>query len=198
MTTPYGISRSNGIQKGFVNTPIIGPLNSTQYPFTMPFHSYGRLNGLRPTPPQFFSSQEPVNSQMYSNARSHYLRASGLNTNRKVEQEFLAKGSEPMTNYISSSNKRVPVSKHMNYIQPMQSSMKTNIMKSVAIGKSSYKIGLPLESSIGSKNYDTSYTRTALRRARSSGNVAPKKKGSIYNSMQSSVNGWGAIPRMNY
>jgi hypothetical protein len=34
MTTPYGISTSIGSQtfQGYVNAPILGPLNSSQYP----------------------------------------------------------------------------------------------------------------------------------------------------------------------
>jgi hypothetical protein len=57
MTTPYGISRSIGSQsfQGYVNAPIIGPLNSSQYPNAMPYHSYGTLTGQRPTPPQFYA-----------------------------------------------------------------------------------------------------------------------------------------------
>ena len=78
--------------------------------------------------------------------------------------------------------------------------MYTNIKKSVAVGKSAYKVGLPLEDPIGSKSYDTSFRRSALRRARSGGCTAPKKKGSIYNYSltQSGINGWGSIPKMNY
>jgi hypothetical protein len=88
----------------------------------------------------------------------------------------------------------------MNYIAPLPGSMYTNVKKSIAIGKSVYKVGLPLSAPISSKNYDTNVTNSARRRARSSGSVAPKKKGSIYNTSltQSGINGWGSIPRQNY
>ena len=78
--------------------------------------------------------------------------------------------------------------------------MYTNILKSIAIGKSAYKVGLPLADPIGTKSYDTSFRRTALRRARSGGCTAPKKKGSIYNYTltQPGINAWGSIPRQNY
>ena len=78
--------------------------------------------------------------------------------------------------------------------------MYTNILKSIAVGKSAYKVGLPLQAPIGSKSYDTSYRRSALQRARSGGCSAPKKKGSIYNTSlrQSGINGWGSIPKSNY
>jgi hypothetical protein len=78
--------------------------------------------------------------------------------------------------------------------------MRTSIVKSVAVGKSAYKVGLPLEAPFGSKSYDTSFRKSALQRARSGGCTAPKKKGSIYNYSltQSGINGWGSIPKMNY
>jgi hypothetical protein len=88
----------------------------------------------------------------------------------------------------------------MNYIQPIPSSMYNNQLKAVAIGKSAYKVGLPLEAPISSKSYDTSLRRSALQRARSGGSVAPKKKGSIYNTSLRSpgINGWGSLPRTGY
>jgi hypothetical protein len=78
--------------------------------------------------------------------------------------------------------------------------MYTNIRKSIAVGKSAYKVGLPLAAPIGTKSYDNSFRRTALQRARSGGCTAPRKKGSIYNYSltQPGINGWGSIPRQNY
>ena len=66
--------------------------------------------------------------------------------------------------------------------------------------KSSYKIGLPNEAPISTKSYNQSYMRSCLRKSRSGGCVAPKKKGSIYNTSlcQPGINSWGAIPRQNY
>lgn len=202
MTTPYGISTSNGSQtfQGFVNAPINGPLNSSQFPNVMPYHSYGILTGLRPTPPQFYSGQEPVNADMSTYARAQYLRATALSAKQKASQDALGKESSPVTKVSYSTQRQYPVSSHVNYIEPIPSSMRTSIVKSVAVGKSAYKVGLPLEAPIGSKSYDTSFRRSALRRARSSGCSAPKKKGSIYNYSltQPGINGWGSIPRMNY
>ena len=202
MTTPYGISVSKGSQtfQGYVNAPINGPLNSSQFPCTIPYHSYGILTGQRPTPPQFFPGQEPVYAEMSTNARAQYLRATSLSAKQKAIQDALGKESSVITKVIPSSQRQVAVSTHMNYIQPIPSSMRTNIVKSVAVGKSAYKVGLPLEAPIGTKSYDTSFKRSALRRARSGGSVAPKKKGSIYNYSltQSGINGWGSVPRMNY
>ena len=202
MTNPYGISRSIGSQtfQGYVNAPIIGPLNSSQYPNAMPYHSYGILTGQRPTPQQFYPGQEPVNSEMSVNARAQYHRATGLSSTQKAEQELLGKLSTPITKVSYSSQRQFAISSHVNYIAPIEGSTYTNIKKSIDVGKSAYKVGLPLEAPIGSKSYDTSFRRSALRRARSGGCTAPKKKGSIYNYnlTQPGINAWGSIPRQNY
>ena len=202
MSTPYGISVSKGSQsfQGFVNAPIIGPLDSSKYPNTMIYHSYGILAGQRPSPPQFFPSQEPVYAEMSVNARAQYLRATALSSRQKAIQDALGKLSRPTTKVLYSSQRQIPISTHVNYIAPSPGSMYTNIKKSIAVGKSAYKVGLPLEAPIGSKSYDTSFRRSALRRARSGGCTAPKKKGSIYNYSlsQPGINGWGSAPRQNY
>ncbi len=202
MTTPYGISTSIGSQtfQGYVNAPILGPLNSSQYPNAMPYHSYGILTGQRPTPPQFYPGQEPVYAEMSVNARAQYLRATDISVKEKARQDALGKLSAPTTKVSYSSQRQFPVSTHVNYIAPIPGSMYTNIRKSIAVGKSAYKVGLPLAAPIGSKSYDNSFRRTALQRARSGGCTAPKKKGSIYNYSltQPGINGWGSIPRQNY
>jgi hypothetical protein len=202
MTTPYGISTSIGSQsfQGYVNAPILGPLNSSQYPNAMPYHNYGILTGQRPTPPQFFPGQEPVYSEMSVNARAQYLRATALSSKEKSIQNALGKQSAPVTKVSYSSQRQFAVSSHVNYIQPIPSSMRTDIVKSIAVGKSAYKVGLSLIEPIGTKSYDTSFRRSALRRARSGGCTAPKKKGSIYNYSltQPGINGLGSIPRQNY
>jgi hypothetical protein len=202
MTTPYGITTSIGSQtfSGFTNAPINGPLNSAQYPNTMQYHSYGTLAGVRPTPPQFFPSQEPINAEMSTNARAQYIRATSLNARQKAYQDMIGKMSGSITKMNYSTQRQYAVSSHMNYIQPVSSSMLTNIKKSIAVGKSVYKVGLPVEAPISTKSYDTSFRRASLQRARSGGCTAPKKKGSIYNYSltQSGINGWGSIPRQNY
>lgn len=199
MTTPYGISTSIGSQtfQGFVNAPVTGPLTTNNYPFSMAYHSYGSLAGQRPTPPQF---QDPVFSTMNTNARRQYLRATSISTIEKMKQDLLGKLSTPVNKTIHSSQRQVAVSSHVNYIEPKPSSMYTDIKKSIAVGKSAYKVGLPLAAPISTKSYYPSGTRSALQRARSGGCSAPKKKGSIYNTSltQSGINGWGSLPRQGY
>jgi hypothetical protein len=201
MTTPYGITTSIGSQaySGYVNTPITGPLSTNNYPFTMAYHSYGTLTGKNPTPQQFFPSQEPVYSDMSVNARAQYLRATGISAKTKAQQDALGKQSPPVVFTSWSTQRQIPVSSHVNYIAPIPSSMLTDIRKSVAVGKSAYKVGLPLDAPTSTKNYYPSGTRSALQRARSSGCSAPKKKGSIYNtSLRPALGSWGALPRQTY
>ena len=181
-TTPYAVSIGKGSQsfQGFVNAPITGPLSGVKFPFTMSYHNYGSLTGLKPTPPQFYPSQEPVNASMNTNARHQYIRSTSLSSFQKLEEEALGKISEPTKMVSYSTQRQYPASTHVNYIAPLQSSSHLDRLKSKAIGKSAYKVGLPLDAQISSKNYSASGTRSALQRARSSGCTAPKKKGAYY------------------
>jgi len=153
MTTPYGVTTAIGTTtfSGFVNAPIGGPLNSSQYPCPIPYHSYGTLTGQRPTPPQFFPGQEPVYSDMSVNARAHYLRATAISSAEKARQNALGKESTPIMKVSYSTQRRFPVSSHFNYIEPIPGSMYTSILKSIAVGKSAYKVGLPVEAPITTK-----------------------------------------------
>ena len=222
MTTPYSVSTSIGSvsYNNYVNAPITGPLSTNNYPSVIPYHSYGSLPGVRPTPPQFLPSQDPVYADMITNQRAAYLRAfskykdlqnvnirKGLDKyieqgtlNGALQQTGVLNPSPPMKKHVYSSGRHVSVSSHTNYIEPIPSSMYMNIKKSVAIGKSGYKVGLPIEAPLSSKSYYPSGVRSSLRRARSGGCTAPKKKGSIYNYSLSNgaVCAWGALPRQNY
>ena len=201
MTTPYAVSRNIGSMSynNYVNAPITGPLSTNQTPCQIPYHSYGTLVGIRPTPPQFYSSQEPVYADMNTNARYQYLRTS-VNNQALQRQIALAKASTPQSYIINSSQRQVAVSSHTNYIPPIDGSLYINILKANAVGQSAYKVGLPVAAPTSTKNYMPSSTRSSLRRARSGGCTAPKKKGSIYNTSLSNgqVCAWGSIVRQNY
>lgn len=201
MTTPYAVSTNIGSvsYNNYVNAPITGPLSTNQTPNQIPYHSYGILAGIRPTPPQFYPMQEPVYAEMNTNARKQYLRTA-ISQTVKAQQIALGKMSVPQAYVINSSQRQVPVSTHTNYIPPMDSSLYVNIMKSNAVGQTAYKVNLPNVAPTGTKSYYPSGTRSALRRARSSGSVAPKKKGAIQNTSLSNgqVCAWGAIVRQNY
>jgi len=201
MTTPYAVSTSIGSVSydNYVNAPITGPLSTSQTPTQIPYHSYGTLVGIRPTPPQFYSMQEPVYAEMNTNSRQQYLRTA-CKSSVIAQQIALGKTSPVMSHTIQSSQRKVPLSSHTNYIPPISSSLRVNEIKSQAIGQSAYKIGLPNTAPISTKNYYPSGTRSSLRRARSGGCVAPKKKGAIENTSLTNGKscGWGSIVRQNY
>ena len=201
MTTPYAVSTNIGSvsYNNYVNAPITGPLSTNQTPCQIPYHSYGILAGIRPTPPQFYPMQTPVDSQMNTNARHQYLRTS-VSNQRLQQQIALGKASTPLGFSIQSSQRMVPVSSHTNYIPPIPGSLYVNIVKANAVGQTAYKVNLPNAALTGTKSYYPSGTRSSLRRVRSGGCVAPAKKGSIYNTSLSNgqVCAWGSIVRQNY
>jgi hypothetical protein len=201
MTTPYAVSTNIGSvsYNNYVNSPITGPLSTNQTPSQIPYHSYGTLTGQRPTPPQFYPSNEPVYAEMNTNARHQYLRTSV--SNQVLQQQIaLGKNSSVLGYKIQSSQRQVPISSHTNYIPPIPSSMYVNTLKSNAVGQSAYKVNLPNSSAISTKNYYPSGTRSTIRRMRSGGCTAPAKKGSIYNTSLTNgqVCAWGSIVRQNY
>ena len=201
MTTPYAVSTNIGSvsYNNYVNAPITGPLSTNQTPPQIPYHSYGILTGIRPTPPQFYPSQSPVYAEMNTNARHQYLRTSV--SNQLLQQQIaLGKSSSPLAYIVQSSQRQVPVSSHTNYIPPISSSLYVNILKSNAVGQTAYKVNLPNNAPTSTKCYYPSGTRSTIRRARSGGCVAPKKKGAIENVSLSNGRtcAWGSIVRQNY
>lgn len=200
MSTPYGISTSIGSMNynNYVNSRITGPLSTNQYPGIIPYHSYGTLVGIRPTPPLFYPSQEPVAADQFTNSRYQYFRTAQSAQSLAIQRERALNSTGVFTS--KSSQRQYNVSTHMNYIPPTDSSLHIQKMRANAVGKSSYKVGLPIEAPISTKNYYPSGTRSSLRRARSGGCVAPKKKGAIenYSSSNGQSCGWGSIVRSTY
>ena len=200
-STPYGVSTSKGSMSydNYVNAPITGPLSTNQYPGSMPYHSYGTLIGIRPTPPLFYTYQEPVAADQFTNSRHQYFRtAKSVAALAKERERAVLSAGQAF--YSSNSGKYYNVSTHLNYIKPIDSSLLTQRNRALAVGKSSYKIGLPDSAPCSTKNYYPSGVRSTIRRARSGGCVAPKKKGAIenYSLQNGQVCGWGSIPRQNY
>jgi hypothetical protein len=202
MTTPYSVSVSNGSvsYNNYVNAPITGPLSTNQTPCQIPYHSYGTLLGIRPTPPQFYPMQEPVYAEMSVNARQQYLRTSQTKKSLAIQKERTIATVKGNSFFNFSTGHRYPTSGYTNYIPPIPSSMYVNIKKSNAVGQSAYKVNLPNSAPISTKNYYPSGTRSSLRRARSGGCTAPKKKGAIENRSLSNgqVCAWGSIVRQTY
>jgi len=202
MTTPYSVSVSNGSvsYNNYVNAPITGPLSTNQTPCQIPYHSYGTLLGIRPTPPQFYPMQEPVYAEMSVNARQQYLRTAQSAKSLAIQKERTIANVKGNSFFNFSTGHRYPTSGYTNYIPPIPSSMYVNIKKSNAVGQSAYKVNLPNNAPISTKNYYPSGTRSSLRRARSGGCTAPKKKGAIENRSLSNgqVCAWGSIVRQTY
>ena len=200
MSTPYGISTSIGSMNynNYVNSRITGPLSTNQYPCAIPYHSYGTLVGIRPNPPLFYPSQEPVYADQFTNSRHQYFRTAQSNKDLAIQRERALESTGVFTS--KSSQRQYNVSTHMNYIPPTDSSLHIQKMRANAVGKSSYKVGLPDSAPCSTKNYYPSGTRSSLRRARSGGCVAPKKKGAIENHSlrNGQVCAWGSIVRSTY
>ena len=201
MSTPYGISTSIGSMSynNYVNTPIFGPLSTNQYPCSMPYHSYGTLPGVRPNPPLFYPSQEPVYSEQFTIPRHQYFRTAKSAKALAIERQRAIQ-TTGQAFYNFSGGKYYNVSQHTNYIPPIDSSLYLEKRKAAAVGKSSYKVGLPPSAPYSTKNYYPSGVRSTIHRVRSGGCTAPKKKGAIENvSLRNGkVCAWGSIPRQNY
>ena len=202
MTTPYSVTTAKGSMSynNYVNAPITGPLSTNQYPGTIPYHSYGVLTGIRPTPPQFYPSQEPVNADMNVNAKLYYLRTSETAKSFAIKRERAIATANGNSFFSFSTGNRYATSGHMNYIAPVSSSAHISKLKSNAVGQSAYKVNLPNNAPISTKNYYPSGTRHTVKKMRSGGCVAPKKKGAIenYSLRNGAVCGWGSIVRQNY
>ena len=202
MSTPYGVSTSIGSvnYNNYVNSRITGPLSTNQYPGAMPYHSYGTLAGIRPNPPLFYPSQEPVAADQFTNSRHQYFRTADSAKSLAIQREKAIAVATGNSIFNYSTGNRYNTSGHTNYIPPKDSSLHIQKMRAMAVGKSSYKVGLPNEAPYSTKNYYPSGTRSSLRRARSGGCVAPKKKGAIenYSLRNGQVCAWGSIVRSTY
>jgi hypothetical protein len=172
---------SPSINQSYVSSQILGPLSTSQTPGLIRYHSYGSLPGVHPNPPKYYPSEF---GSEFSQSRIQYAKC-----DTSVKQQMIAKEKEVKKNnkpyrfFSSSSQRQLPTGPgHMNYFSPIPSSMRTNIVKRTAVGKSSYKQGLPDNALLSYKSYDKSFLRTILQRARSQGCVAPPKVNSIFNS----------------
>jgi len=159
----------------FVSARTVGPLNTAQTPAQMEYHHNGVLTGIHPNPPQFYPAD---GASEFSRARHQYWRTATSNLQQRIARE---KALSAHSNFFSmSTHTWTPVSTHMNYIQPPASSMYTQTLKSRAVGKSSYKVGLPADSPLSCKSYNVNDVKSQLGRLRRAGCAAPAKKGAIF------------------
>lgn len=197
MSTPYAISTNIGSTtfSGYLNAPIIGPLSTNNYPCAIPYHSFGTLPGVHPNPPQFYSQQIPPAADQFTNSRRQYWRTAESTKSLAIQRERAIQSTFNGMSFFNNSNKKFyNVSTHTNYIPPVDSSLRTQKLRSNAVGKSTYKIGLPPEALYSTKNYYPSGVRSTIKRVRSGGCVAPAKKGAIENTSlrNGMVCAWGA------
>lgn len=201
MTTPYSVSVNRGsvTYNGYVNAPILGPLSTDNTPGNIPKSFLGTLPTIRQTPQQFYPAQNPPDSNQNSNMRFYYRRTA-ISTPQRAQQIIAAKKSTPMAVWSPSTGNLYAAGTHTNYIEPMPSSMYMNVKKSIAVGKSSYSSGMPTQTPISTKSYFPTEARSHLRRVRSGGCIAPKKKGALENRSLSNgaIWSWGSIPRSTY
>ena len=179
------------------SAPISGPMSTSKTPGGIRInHTLGVLQGRHPNPPQFYPSD---NSSEFSNSRHQYSRTA-QSVKAQTAATLLAKASNPTSRFSLSTQRQFNVSTHANYIPPQASSLYTSTMKSRAVGKSSFKIGLPDNAPMSYKSYDRNDVKTALRSVRSGGCTAPAKKGSIYNRTLCTgrVCAWGSQVSSNY
>ena len=147
MTTVYGHQYANIPYMGgsYASGNIFGPNSTNQTPLAMRPHNLGILYGKHPNPPMFYPSD---NTSTFAGARSLYSRTYG---HIHVEKE---------------SNK---------YNAPKDSSAYMTKLKSINVGKNSFKQTLPDVMGLSYKSANHNDPTRHLRRARSSGSVAPKK-----------------------
>jgi hypothetical protein len=160
----------------YAGAPVNGSI-SHRYPLVMATHNLGVLSGSHPNPAKFGSSD---GTSDFSNARSQYVRTNTTQNNfSRGIQHYSNIPSTAM--YSTGTNRRYNVSQSTKYVAPASSSMYMAAKRSAAIGKSSFKQGLPDSTNLSYKSYNMNDSRSALRHVRSGGTVAPSKKGSLYN-----------------
>jgi hypothetical protein len=163
----YVRSIGKGTTTGFNNTPIQGPLNTSQTPSQIPQHFFAAVQG---TPPQFV---DPLSSDMNTNVRQHALRA--MPTHDTGIGSVRGPGPGPGTLYVRTSAQRtIPVSSHVNYIPPTDADLHLGRLKAATLGRTVFPRN---EAKISTGGIQPSTHRSALRRVRASGATAPKKKG---------------------
>lgn len=180
----------------YASAPVIGPISTNNYPNIVSNNNLGVLVGKHPNPPKFYPSDT---SGGFANNRTQYSRTScskeatktGINENPNPR---------PTSFFCADTQRSYLTSNATKYVAPKDSGLYMATIRSRAIGKSSYKQGLPLSAPISDKNYNRNDVRNALRFARSGGCVAPAKQGSLYNT--SLCNGRicaiGSIVSQNY
>ena len=169
----YYIPPSATQYNNYVASQVIGPLNSSQTPNVSGVHNLGVLNGVHPNPPQFYPADS---ASAFSQARFQYSRTNSSSAKQQmIAREKVLAMSRPMQFSTLATQKQFATSGHTNYIPPPASSLYTSVLKSQAVGKSSYKQGLSTQAPLSYKSHNNNDVRSSLRRIRGAGCVAPAK-----------------------
>jgi hypothetical protein len=145
---------------------ILGPMSTSKTPLIMRPHNSGILYGQHPNPPQYYPSSSSTD---FANARHVYARSFSKSLN--VASDI------PTSNvYVAGIQKTVHTTQATSYIPPKTSYDHMLKLKSINIGKSSYKQNLPDTYALSYKVPDSNEARRRLRMNRSAGTVAPRKK----------------------
>jgi len=182
---------------GYASAPVIAPLSTNQTPLQMEVHNHGVLYGIHPNPPQFYPAS---GSSEFSNARRQYQRTHTTQYNMGTGTVMYSPLG-PTSVYHGDTQRSYSQSQATKYNAPKDSSQYISARKAAAVGKSSFKQGLPAWAPLSYKSFDRNDVRTLLGRVRRAGCAAPAKKGSIYNtSLRNNGNGpgWGALVSQNY
>jgi len=169
---------SPSISQSYVSSQISGPLSTSQTPGQIQYHNYGSLPGLHPNPPKFYPSES---GSEFSQARVQYSKCDSSVKQQMFAREKEVEKNKPYRFFSSSSQRQIPTGPgHMNYISPIPSSMRTTILKRTAVGKSSYKQGLPNNAFLTYKCYSPKVVLNSLALVRAAGCVTPPKCNAIY------------------
>uniref|UniRef100_A0A6C0H6L1 Uncharacterized protein n=1 Tax=viral metagenome TaxID=1070528 RepID=A0A6C0H6L1_9ZZZZ len=144
----------------------------------------------------------PLSTNKYPNIVSNNMLGVLIGKHPNPPKFYPSEGASNFSNARSEYARITPEQQYnpTKYIAPPQSSLFLLKKKRDAIGKSSFKQGLPNSSELSYKCYFPTDVRTTIRRVRGGGCVAPKKKGAIENTSlrNGGACGWGAIARQNY
>ena len=151
-STHLGTQRS-GTQYG----PVLHPLSTAQTPNTLPYHSYGMLFGIHPTPPLFYPGQEPVDTNMWTGPRQEYVRVQPWKPHLPTHMHHPVQGA------------------HTNYIAPLASGLYIHEPKRTAIGKSIQPVPTHRAAWMASKSVSSHVAMDARRRVRSTGGGGVRK-----------------------
>jgi len=125
--------------------------------------------------------RQPLNYHQFPGAMSFHKNGV-LRGIRPTPPQFAPQQTQPNAEDKVNTRKefwRVPLKENVGktkFIAPSDSSTLTSARKRVAVGRSTYYSS---SGDFSTKNYDTNVANHAIQRVRSSGSVAPKKKGAI-------------------